>query len=193
MVYVKSISLDFNAENKPLVIGAKQNDIDSRFIVITPTADGKQIDMTDIIALRTWKFIVVSNEKSICAMFGNYNSTMPESPKFSIVRLFDEDFSAAAFATGSNVLSGEFYRTDSGNENAVIKFDDRLNYEVDNGNVEFIKNKVLLDKDKTVKIKDFSGLYDCSTVAEFSFLSIDNDSYYAIDNHTLMKINQEAV
>lgn len=48
MVYVKNITLDFNAENKPLTVGAKQNDADSRFLIITPTADGKQIDMTGI-------------------------------------------------------------------------------------------------------------------------------------------------
>lgn len=48
MVYIKNISLDFNAENKPLVISAKQNDTDSRFLIITPTADGKQIDMSGI-------------------------------------------------------------------------------------------------------------------------------------------------
>lgn len=48
MVYIKNITLDFNAENKPLTVGAKQNDADSRFLIITPVSDGKQIDLTGI-------------------------------------------------------------------------------------------------------------------------------------------------
>ncbi|MDD6489579.1 MAG: BppU family phage baseplate upper protein [Clostridia bacterium] len=51
MVYIKNISLDFNAENKPLTVCAKQNDADSRFLIITPVSDGKQIDMTNVTAV----------------------------------------------------------------------------------------------------------------------------------------------
>lgn len=51
MVFIKNITLDFNADSEPQTIMAKQKDTESRFILITPVIDGKQIDMTDITAV----------------------------------------------------------------------------------------------------------------------------------------------
>lgn len=138
----------------------------------------------DIVAMRTWKLIVVSNEKSIYVMFGNYNSTMPESPKFSIMGLLDGSFSAATFATDTDILSSDIIGTSTGNEGSTYKFADRLNYGVADGSVEIIKDKALLND--TSKFIDFAGLYDCTTMPSTLNVTIDDKRYYTLNNHTLM-------
>lgn len=138
---------------------------------------------------RIWKFTVATGDNVVYIALGAYDSAMPSTAKLSVMGIYDNEFSAAAFAKSANPLGSEFYCTDSVNQNIIVKFTDRLNYAVDNGNVEIIKNKVLLDSAKTTKIRDFSGLCDSSTVTVYSFLRIENDSYYAITNHTLIKIN----
>lgn len=139
---------------------------------------------------RTFRFAVAANENVIYIALGGHNITVPTSAQLSVMSISDGEFSATGFSKSANPLGSEFYCTDSINQNIVVKFTDRLNYESDSGIVEIIKNKALLDSSKTTKIRAFSGLYDSSTVTAFSFLRIDNDSYYAISNHALIKINQ---
>ncbi len=51
MNYIKEFTLDFNAQLPIKSIMAKQNDINSRVLIITPAADGQKIDINNITAV----------------------------------------------------------------------------------------------------------------------------------------------
>ncbi len=51
MIYTKRMILDFTAKSPPKIITAKQNDTNSRVLIITPAADGQKIDMNNITAV----------------------------------------------------------------------------------------------------------------------------------------------
>lgn len=139
-----------------------------------------------VVTTRTWKFTVVANESAVYIAFGDYNTNIPDSAKFSVMSISDGEFSATAFAAGASSLGSTFYCTDNANKNLAVKFTDRLNYKVDDGSVEIIKNKALLNG--KVKFFDFAGLYDCSNMPQFLQLEIDGVKYLTIGTNTLMPI-----
>lgn len=141
----------------------------------------------DVVTTRTWKFTVVANESAVYIAFGNYNSPMPKDAWFSVMSVWSGDLSASTCTNSANALSSNFYCTDNANQNLIVKFTDRLNYKVDDGSVEIIKNKALLDSDGN-KIADCNALYDCSNMPQFLQLEIDGAKYLTIGTNTLMPI-----
>lgn len=143
--------------------------------------------MADIIAVRTLKFTVVSNDKVLYIAFGNYNTSMPNSAKASFMCIADGNLTAAAVNSNANAVSGNFTVTSQLNNGLLYSFATRIGYSIANGKLEIIKNKSLLDSDGS-KILTFDGLYDCSTMPQFVNFNIGTSNYFSIGTHTLMPI-----
>ena len=141
---------------------------------------------------RTWQFRVIANENTLYLAFADFDKDFSNT-KLSVMNISDSDFSVSSYGSktedGTDASTNVLYYTDGSNQNLALNFADRLTYEASEGKVEIIKNKALLDKTKKTKIREFLGLYDCSTVPSNSFLRIDNENYYALSSYTLMPLN----
>lgn len=142
----------------------------------------------DSINTRSCKIQVISGENTIAIMIGNYNQTLPTDHTFNTVSMHSSDFNAVVlFGSGNiNFSTGTSIRTDNGHQNETYTSPIRLNYQRENNNIEIIKNKAFLNSG--MAIKNFEGLFDCSKVTANSIITIDNENYYSLDEHTLAAI-----
>lgn len=134
-------------------------------------------------AARAWKFTAAINDNVLYVALAGYNIDLPAKAEMSIIRTICDDYPVVAYATNAYAFNSTFYVI---KKSIPMKFADRLNYETDDGKVEIIKNKALLNG--TNKVMDFTGLYDCSTMPKFLRIEIDGSKYFVLDTHTLMPI-----
>ena len=148
----------------------------------------------DYLAVRSWKFAVISNDNAIAIIFGAYNlSSFPSSYSYNVFSYHEQDFNAASLIANEQVgaksaLEATILRTDEGKEGESYTISKRLPYLRSNDNVEIIESKVLLKNG--VAEYDMNNVFDCSTINKNCVAIVDNQRCYALDEHTLIPIKE---
>lgn len=144
------------------------------------------------ITTRRWKFIAIGKNHAFYIVLGNHS---------------ESDFSPVSnegnklMITGNGIKSGTAY-TSSYTEYVInstfkaskissYKKTNRVNYlysPTNSSSIEIIKNKAFVDYSDVNLEFVTSSLWDCSTIAPLSIISIDNKEYFSLDAHTLITI-----
>ena len=142
-------------------------------------------------ATRTWQVRVVSNAKVLRLDIGSYSADMSQ-PTLSFVVLREGTMcgsavSAISVGVTTPAIAQRFCLSD---DIQIIKRD-RLNYAYQTDSAvdqELIRSKVFVTPNEAVRVLELKELYDISTVAANTVLTIDGKVFYSLDSHTLMEV-----
>ena len=144
--------------------------------------------VTDI-ATRTFNFMLISNDNTVVMLFSDHNQSLPNAYKYNLMSYHEQNFNIVAYSNSINTIASksEFIRTDENHKGEIYKTTNRLLYSRDE-NVEIIESKPLVQNN--IVVHDMKSVYDCSNVTANNILLIDNNSFFAIDSNTLIKIKE---
>ena len=148
---------------------------------------------TTDVAKRCYKFSIVFNTNYIAINFTSYDYTLPSQSAFSMFSYHTDDFNVVSKEsdTAGSATQRLLIRTDETGKGDTYTFANRLNYSRGE-NVEFIESKVLVRSDNAER-DTTTDIIDCSTVSKDSIVDINSIKYYALDSHTLVKIQKGKV
>ena len=144
-------------------------------------------EYSDVVT-RKWKFFLVGKGSAFYISFANHDSTAaaPYGYKWMFVRGSTKVGTAFSSPNGYLPMQSTFYSGKMACYNKV----DRLpyNYTPSNPNsIETIHNKVFLDTSNTDMEFLTTALWDCSKIAPYTTIVIDDKSYYSLGEHTLLE------
>ena len=122
----------------------------------------------------------------ICGIwFGNYNSSGMGSMYRSYVRLLINSNNYVGTTNGHNVFNSAFI-----GENSSINYVSSLPYSSGAGQIDYFDHVVFTSNG--IKALDFYGLYACSTVTQYSSISLPNGkNFIALTTNAMLDVTPE--
>ena len=169
----------------------------NKYFVRYPDGSSKYIEFCtgscsiDDTTTRTFKFMVIANSESIILGFGDFDSNgVPfEFMEIKTKDVSNQDVIITAYSSYSSsyLIQRDFLTSD----NVTVSKTDRIPYTNDLNNaasIEIIKNKIFVLTNSDAKALIANKLWDTSTLTAGSQFTIDDISYYSLDDHTIMEI-----
>lgn len=148
---------------------------------------------------REYKFSVISNSNIVYVAIYSWNNDVTSaslSNSFSYLWCRTTDFNLAT-ACSNRISYTSFNKLNFVTDEKISRnmwFASRLQYQMPSDKIEIIKNKAILSgttgSSTSIKINEFSELYDCSNITANTIVTIEETQYYALDNYTLIKIGE---
>lgn len=140
-------------------------------------------------AMRTVNLSIITNSEDVYFRIAPYNGNVVQTGLKLLSAKSGGNVIVGRGVDATNIMTTVFIAADGSNQTYTTI--NRIPYTyapVGSAGVEVIQNKVFLENTSTNRAFTFSKLWDVSTVAADYQVVIGSDTFYAINAHTLMKI-----
>lgn len=173
----------------------------SRFRIFVPVLDNyfKTIDYSynnfskNDVTTRTVNLSIITNSEDVYFRIAPYNGNIKQSGLKLLSAKSGGNVIIGREVDATNIMTTVFVAADGSNQAYTAV--NRIPYTyapTGSAGVEVIQNKVFLENTSTNRAFTFSKLWDVSTVAADYQVVIGSDTFYAVNAHTLMLIEQGA-
>lgn len=147
----------------------------------------------DETALRTVNLSIIANSEDVYFRIASYGDNMVQDGLKLFSAKSGDNVIIGRRGDNTNIMTTAFVAVGSSNQTYTAV--NRIPYTyapIGSAGVEVIQNKVFLENTSSNRAFAFSKLWDVSTVAADNQVVIGSDTFYAVDAHTLMLIEQGA-
>lgn len=145
------------------------------------------------VTMRTYNLSIITNSEAVYFRIAPYNGNVKQNGLKLLSAKSGGNAIIGREADATNIMTTVFIAAGSSNQTYTTV--NRITYTyapTGSAGVEVIQNKVFLEYGSTNRAFTFSKLWDVSTVAADYQVVIGSDTFYAVDAHTLMLIEQGA-
>ena len=141
------------------------------------------------VAIRTVNLSIITNSEDVYFRIAPYNGNVAQNGLKQLSAKSGDNVIVGRREDTTNIMTAMFVAADGSNQTYTTI--NRIPYTyapIGSAGVEVIQNKVFLENTSSNRAFTFSKLWDVSTVAADYQVVIGSDTFYAINAHTLMKI-----
>ena len=139
------------------------------------------LDVTDD---RAFSLATLKGEKVSGIWFGNYNAVGMTSMYRSFMRISANNDNYVGTVGGHNIFSATF-----NSNTAAVNYSAIIPYTCGAGQIDYINHIIFISGG--IKQFDFDGFFSCSTVSQYSSISLPNGkNYFALAPNAMVEINE---